>query len=186
MIAQLKIKNYDSFLFSKLSDKHYNCKKVKDALIVELKDFEIIGNTISYEIPRAVLQYEYSFEVCEYESGGRNGEFGEATIICSEIGKRVKPLFIFKELRPNDKHAYFVLNDEFIIIKSYCPGSKVIIQKYSCAISFNKAIITIKEYFNGEIDNIRGVLKEVANLAYLKACTVDCKEVVFAKKDEIL
>jgi len=183
MNVQLKVRNYDQFLFSKLEKNNYTYKEIKDAILIELKEFEIIENNLIYKIPKFLLGYDCEFEICEYESGGRNGECGEATVICSESGKRIKPLFVFKELRPNDKHAYFVLNDNFIKIKTYCPGAKIIIQRYSWNFDVDRFVIDIKEYFNGDIDNLSGVLKEAANQAYLKACTTDCKETFFIKED---
>lgn len=177
----LKLKEYDEDLLYRLANDHIHYRKVKNALIIELYHSD---NELVYKLPEYLSKYTYELNVSEFESGGRNGATGQATIVCTTLGQSIEPLFVYKELRPNSNHAYFVLNKPFITIKAYCPGSMILIQKWTWKVDYSEITLIPQEFFHGFVDNVTGVLKEAAQLAHLKACTTNCKEVFFAKDTE--
>ncbi len=185
MTIELKLPNYTVAICNKLDVFGFKHRKVKDALIIELKQSQ--ENNLIYKIPYYLSEYLFKgmceVNVCEYESGGRDGENGQSTIICTTRGQKIKPLFYFKELRANNLHACFVLSKPFIKITAYCPGSKVLIECLAIEFFSDEIQISKKIYFEGDLDDVPDIFKEASFYAHLKACQIDCKEIVFAKID---
>lgn len=131
--------------------------------------------------------------VALWESGGRNSDYGEATIIARGDGQ--KPSAVCFKKTPNGDHAMIPIFKNYVIVKTFFDGATT--SHFSHTIYWVASTYTekngdakvcmkrINQFENGRWDNpLAEYLKPVICVAERKALKENCRHAMYVKKHE--